>query len=594
MNKIKKELQILKDVVDKTADAVMITDHEGVIGFVNCAFERISGYSREELLGKNSRILKSGEHPQAFYQDLWETLERGKTYSGALINRNKQGELFCVQTTISPITEKRGKITHYIACWQDVTERGMVQKASQDLDEKWDSLITHSPDLIVIVDKECLILFINQPLVLADLEEERVLGTCIYEYLLQENNELLRGVMAHVFETSQRHEMELRESHFKKKDFWYLCRVSAVSQENQVIAVTLVFTDITQLKQSEAKLRKSQHRYRVLLETVTDYVYTVHVNNGEIVSVSHRTGCFAVTGYPKEAFEKKPKLWSQIVYKEDRKRLRSHESKLLQGNDAVALEHRITHKDGSLRWVRNTPVLERDDSGQLISYDAIISDITERKRAEEATITALKEKETLLQEIHHRVKNNLAIVSGFLGLQASMTNNKEVLELFNQAQDRVYTMALIYDKLYHSENLSKINLQDFLETLTERLLSEYSTGYHRIEVESRCCEGWIDLDQAIPCGLIVNELVTNALKHAFEPNNKGVIQVHLKSVDETHCSLQVHDNGKGFPENIDTKKPKTLGLRIVNGLTAQLRGTITIEPAQGTTIDISFPLKRKT
>ncbi len=205
---------------------------------------------------------------------------------------------------------------------------------------------------------------------------------------------------------------------------------------------------------------------------------------------------------------------------------------------------------------------------------------------------ALKEKEILLKEIHHRVKNNLAIVSSFLGLQADSIKEENILYLFRQAQDRVYAMSLIHEKLYQSDNLTNLNAKEFIQMLSEHLLSSYSIGRQDIELQVDVEEVWLGIDDAIPCGLIINELFTNALKYAFPTEKMGKIQISLENV-EGKCKLTVYDNGKGIPEEIDFETADSLGLRLIKGLSMQLDGIVELDRSNGTTFRITFPLSQQ-
>ena len=201
---------------------------------------------------------------------------------------------------------------------------------------------------------------------------------------------------------------------------------------------------------------------------------------------------------------------------------------------------------------------------------------------------SLKEKEMLLKEIHHRVKNNLQIVSSLLSLQSAYINDAAVLAVFKDSQSRVESMALMHEHLHQSEDLEKIDLASYIQTLAADLFSSYGVNSHTIGLNIGVDHVFLNTDTAIPCGLIVNELVSNALKHAFPAGLKGQINISLQPESDSELLLIVSDNGIGFPENLDFRNTATLGLRLVNTLTAQLRGTIELLRGAGTSFRITF------
>ena len=227
-----------------------------------------------------------------------------------------------------------------------------------------------------------------------------------------------------------------------------------------------------------------------------------------------------------------------------------------------------------------------DWGGRTISQIVVLRDITDRKRSEKIK-ASLKEKEILLQEIHHRVKNNLQIVSSLLNLQSQYIKDKKYAEMLRESQNRIKSMALIHERLYQSENLAKINLNEYIKTLVHTLIRSYKVSTERIRLQIDVEDVSFGIDAAIPCGLIINELVSNSLKHAF-PDRKGEIAVTLHSVDGT-IELTVSDNGVGIPEDIDFKNTETLGLRLVTILAEdQLNGKVNLIKSKGTTFHITF------
>lgn len=219
---------------------------------------------------------------------------------------------------------------------------------------------------------------------------------------------------------------------------------------------------------------------------------------------------------------------------------------------------------------------------------ALQTEIAERKQAEEQIKASLKEKEVLLKEIHHRVKNNLQIISSLLKLQARSIKDIQTLEIFNESQSRIRTMALIHESLYQSNDLSKINFAEYICKLAANLFRSYEITSSGIKQIINVDDVFLEIDVAVPCGLIVNELVSNSLKYAFTSGNEGEIRIELHSAQSCNFTLIVSDNGIGLPKNLDLQKTKTLGLQLVNNLVEQLEGSVEIDSNGGTKFKITF------
>jgi len=221
----------------------------------------------------------------------------------------------------------------------------------------------------------------------------------------------------------------------------------------------------------------------------------------------------------------------------------------------------------------------------------VAQDITDRKRAEEQIKASLREKEVLLREIHHRVKNNLQIISSLLHLQSKQIEHEAARALFDESQSRIRSMALIHERLYQSDDLAQVDFAAYLDRLTEHLFRSYNVRRDTIACELQADDGSLSVDRAIPCGLIVNELVANALKHAFPDGRSGTIRVHYAESD-IEARLDVADDGVGAPDGFEADASDALGLRLVRGLVQQLDGSLAVDRDKGLRFTITFPLTR--
>jgi PAS domain S-box-containing protein len=229
----------------------------------------------------------------------------------------------------------------------------------------------------------------------------------------------------------------------------------------------------------------------------------------------------------------------------------------------------------------------RNDHGEPVALVGVAREITERRRTEDQIKASLAEKEVLLKEIHHRVKNNLQIITSLLSLQSGKVESLEIQSLLRESQTRVKSMALVHEELYQSEDFSRVDFADYIRRLTTNLFHTYQTGPIPISLLVDVQELFLTVDTAIPCGLIINELVSNALKHAFRDREGGTVTIQLQS-DGALYVLTVSDDGIGLPIGIDPETTESLGLQLVSTLTHQLGGSLAVVRDQGTRFEVQF------
>jgi PAS domain S-box-containing protein len=244
-------------------------------------------------------------------------------------------------------------------------------------------------------------------------------------------------------------------------------------------------------------------------------------------------------------------------------------------------EVEFIHKNGKIIPMNVTTSSMYED-GNLVGMVLVARDLTEIKKT-------IREKDVLLREIHHRVKNNLQLISSLLDLQSMHVRNKNVKEIFGESQNRIKLMARLHDQLYQSKDLANINFHEYIQNLANNLFCSYNINPNSILIKINIPDIFMDVDTTLTCGLIINELVVNSLKHAFSTTKKGEIILDFQPKNGIY-SLIVSDNGIGFPKKVDFRKTKTLGLQLVNMLVLQLEGNIELEKSQGTKFIITFQL----
>lgn len=323
-----------------------------------------------------------------------------------------------------------------------------------------------------------------------------------------------------------------------------------------------------------------------------------------------------ITGYPKQYFLSGKVDWQEIIIPEDRPVIFKKKERLkLNLNFIVESEYRIQKKDGEIKWVREIIQRISEESESSGKFQGLVYDITERKMAEEALE---KIDQIRLKEVHHRIKNNLQVISSLLSLQAEKFEDKEVLEAFRESQNRVASIAMIHEELHESESTDAFDFSEYLRKLTADLFSSYNVGDRNISLKLNLEQVYLGMNTAIPLGIIVNEIISNALKHAFPLGTGGEISINFyrtetlaakydvsdqdkdcpEGDDCKDCEdcinnnfryiLTVADNGRGIPEEIDFQNTDSLGLQLVNILVEQIGGRIELKRSQGTKYVICF------
>ena len=333
------------------------------------------------------------------------------------------------------------------------------------------------------------------------------------------------------------------------------------------------------------KLSESEKRFRLIVDNSAAGYYFID-DKGYYQAVN--AAWLRLHGYD-DISDVAGKSYLEFCLPEESEKVSEVITHVLQGGSVSKGEHARKNKDGSIGYhtYSASPVYSE---GRVIGLEGFIIDITERLKAERALRASLTEKEILLKEIHHRVKNNLNIVTSLLTLQrGSIQSVKQARSAIGISIDRVHSMALVHEKIYESENLSRINMKSYIESMIFDLISAYAMDLS-IDSNLSIAPVTIDISRAVPCGLILNELLTNSLIHAFIGRTSGTISISLTTLEKGKVMLTVGDDGIGLPENIHVESATSLGLQLVTLLTEQLDGSLTVDTSRGTSMSIVFPI----
>ena len=348
----------------------------------------------------------------------------------------------------------------------------------------------------------------------------------------------------------------------------------------------IVFTWMSRLtRKSEAIIEESRERYRELVEFTDAVHWELDFKTLRFNYISPQVE--KLLGYPASSWIDFD-FWADHLHPDDKKWAPAFYKDLITRGKYLTFTYRMIAMDGRVVWIRDIVNVEADESGKPVRHRGILLDVTELKEAEEETAHSLEEKEVLLRELHHRVKNNLAVITSLLSLQSSHMGSKSAEEILQESRNRIMSMALVHEQLFQTKDFSNISILNYLESLLMNIVSSYGPGKGMVIIERDIADISISIDVLIPLGLIVNELVTNSLKHAFGPGQKGLIKVSFTNPGANDYVITVSDDGKGMPEDLDVEKSDTLGLKLVNILAAQLEGTLEFESKEGTAFTIGF------
>jgi PAS domain S-box-containing protein len=362
----------------------------------------------------------------------------------------------------------------------------------------------------------------------------------------------------------------------------------------KIISFILVYAAIihTGLKEPQnilfRKLRRAHDFTSAVLETAGALIMVLD-SGGRIVRLNR--ACEEVTGHGRQEAEGK-RMWETFIAREEQEAVRGQLLLLQPEGLKETFEGRWLTKDGDMRLIAWSKTAIRDSRGEVEFIIVSGADITERKLMEEWLRSSLREKEMLIKEIYHRVKNNLMVISSLLSMQSRQAADEQSKGIFRKTRDRVKSMSMIHERLSMAAESREIDFADYTRQLVKQLFHSYGLSPSKVDLLIDMPDISLDIDQAVACGLIINELVSNTFKHAFSGGGSGEVSIRLTRDADDGCTLSVKDNGAGFPGDIDIYRADSLGMQIVTSLVAQLSGTVELTRSGGTEFRVWFRAKK--
>jgi PAS domain S-box-containing protein len=361
--------------------------------------------------------------------------------------------------------------------------------------------------------------------------------------------------------------------------------VPVLGRHHKPVQYISIQVDITGRVQSQLATSRLLERVHLATHGSGIGVWDWDLKNNVLIWDEYACSLYGLTP---DGFSGTYEVWQNMVHPDDREQIAGDVRSALAGAHPLDSSFRVVWPDGSVRHLRVRAVVQRDETGQPVRMTGTNWDTTDRTVAEEKLAASLQEKEILLKEVHHRVKNNLQVVSSLLNLQSRHIADPRALAAFRACQHQVKSMALLHEKLYQSGDCSRIDFGTYLRTLMEHLFQSFGSRAAQVHCLIDAPNVTLSLDTAIPCGLIVNELGSNALKYAFPGRARGEVRLQMSLEPDGLYHLSFRDDGVGLPKDLDWRKAGSLGLQLVNQLTRQLRGTIEYHNGCGTEFHIAF------
>ena len=580
--KLKESEQRFKSLFEHNPHAVFYFDLEGNFLDANTKTSELTGYSNRELIGRNfAPLITERDFEKA--ERNFEASANGDIRKYEITGTTKQGQEKPVYITNFPMIVE-GEIVGVFGIAEDRTEKHRIEQKQKESQQRFRSLFKHNPLPVYYFDLEGNFKEVNQKLV---------------EFTGYSRNQLLQLGFAHFVDEN---DLERTKKNFQKAkegipgtyeiSVWVQGGIKKkvhvtkfpIYVNNEITGVYGILKDVTERRATEKKLKESEERWHRLVEENPKPVRITIDNN--IIFINEAGVQLYEAG---SADELLGKSIFDFIHPEDIEDVKERFHKITNELPVDKIhENRITTSKGNGRVIEVHSVLIGYKGQQAIQTN--IYDITDRKKEEEIIQASLKEKQILLQEIHHRVKNNMAVISGLLELQAMNTENENLQGILKESQMRIYSMAMIHEKLYASKSLAAIEFSEYTRELVEVIINTINYISTDVTVRFSMDSKELNINQAIPCGLILNELIVNCYKHAFKNQNTGSILVGFSLKNGT-VEISVEDNGKGLPDDFNIDQQQSLGMKIVQTLVAQLDGDMKIysdRDGGGTCFTISF------
>jgi PAS domain S-box-containing protein len=589
-----------RNLVEKLDDIIWSIDLDFKYEYVSPSVEKALGFSQEErrkqtpveLLTPESFARAMEIFSQEIDRERDEKTDPNRTIRVEFEYYHKNGSTRWFENLISGLRNEKGVLVGIQGVSRDITERKRMEKKLMASENRYRKLVEHLPDIIFRFDRNCRYLY-------ASPSAKMVFNTSSDEFVGKTNRELgfpeslceyWENIIRKVFETEYavHEEFEFIGADGKVYFDWRI--VPEYGLDGKIESVLSISRDISIRKRTEYNLKRSERTLQKIFEILPVGLWFTD-NTGKLIS-----------GNPKgvEIWGAEPLVGQEEYGVFKARRLPSKEEILPEDwalahtiNEGVTIQNELIEIeafDGKTKKILNFTAPVKDDDGQMLGAVVVNQDITEFVRIEEGLRNSLKEKELLLKELNHRVKNNMQVIISLMNLQSKKFNDEKLKNAFFETKNRIYAMSAVHETLHQTENLTSVNLREYLPKLSKIIFHSYRTDAGQLIIKIDIPNIGVALEKSYPIGLIVNELMSNSLKYAFPEGRAGEIHITGERTGNT-ARLIVSDSGVGIPKDFDWRNTDSLGLRLVRSLVEiQLGGTIDLDTSHGTRWTITLPV----
>lgn len=573
---LRRNESLQKSILTNISDVITILDSNGIIKLKSPNIEKFFGWKPDDLLGRSTwEIIHNGdiERIKLIFNCLLE--EEGRTLDGECRYLCADGSFRWIGFTAANMLHD-SNISGILINYRDINDKKTTERELGRSETENRSIINSIPDLVFNVNRSGIIQRYRAPeKSILYVPPEKFIGMHLKDILPHEVSEPSLKNIEEALETEKMQSMEYTLP-LNDRLYFFENRIIPLSKDE----VLCFIRDITDRKETEISLRRSEAKFRSYIEN-SPYPVFVADKKGNYIEVN-RAAC-DLTGYTET--ELLNMNISDLLYKDDINAGGEHFKAVSERGSSTG-ESRYVNKRGEMRhWTVKAVKLSPD------RFLGFVNDTTDLKEYENRLKELLHNRETLLKELQHRVKNNLNIISGFLSLELNRIKDTFSKNIFENTINRIYTLSSIYDRLRVSDDISAIDLGSYIDDLIKSIYATYSTNHNSIKLKTELEKVYIDTSRAVSVGIIVNELMTNVFKYAFTEGDKGEVKISL-SCSGSNIELCIADNGKGLPPEVDLETSESMGLMLIRVLVNQIGGTISVKTGvgRGTWIYISFML----
>lgn len=530
---------------------------------------------------------EQGEHRDHFLKTIEEVKKTGKQFTEEFKIITAKGAEKWIRM-VGQAEMQHSSCINIFGSTQDITEQKFAEFKRSEAEQNFRNVVEHSTNMFYTHNANGDLTYMSPQskdfLGVIPEESDKRWNEYVTDHPVNNIGYELTEKALKTGENQPPYELQLRRD--DGKVMWVEVNEAPLIQDGKVTALVGSLTDITDRKIFEEKLKESLERYNLVTKATRDAIYDWDILNNHIEWGDSYTTMF---GYDIETKNFPIERWSACLHPDDYDEITSAlEHILYQTSDnRMSVEYRFRKQCGEYAYVVEEGYILRDDDGRPYRMVGAIRDISDMKHQEDHLVDSLKEKETLLAEIHHRVKNNLAVISGLMEMQAINTENSELNQKLIESVLRIKSIAEIHERLYQSDSFAQIQFSEGIKSLTKDIVSTLKTST-KIDLTFNMDQTELNINQSVPCSLLINEVITNILKHAFDGVDEGTITMNLNE-ENSYLTLEIIDDGIGLPDDFHSKNHSSMGLMLIDLLAEQLEADTSHQTIDGfTTFTLFF------